>query len=73
MYPIPAGGRHWHDPGFTDSGVQWPVSAYLIRFGGLLLLGGRSADLVRRRLFVIGTALFAVASLLRGPAWTRDR
>ncbi|MEV5716837.1 hypothetical protein AB0L41_23320 [Amycolatopsis mediterranei] len=41
--------------------------------GDRLLLGGRSAGLVRRRLFVIGTALFAVASLLRGPAWIRDR
>ncbi len=58
------------DLGFTNSGVQWLVSAYLISFGGLLLLGGRSADLVRRRrLFVIGTVLFALASLLCGLAW----
>jgi EmrB/QacA subfamily drug resistance transporter len=58
------------DLGFTNSGVQWLVSAYLISFGGLLLLGGRTADLVRRRrLFVIGTVLFAVASLMCGLAW----
>lgn len=56
---------------FAAGDVQWVLSAYLISFGGLLLLGGRSADLVgRRRMFMIGTALFLVASLLCRLAWS---
>lgn len=59
------------DLGFAAGNVQWVLSAYLISFGGLLLLGGRSADLLgRRRMFIIGTALFLIASLLCGFAWT---
>ncbi|NUS44198.1 MAG: MFS transporter [Mycobacteriaceae bacterium] len=57
--------------GFTRSGVQWVLSAYLLTFGGLLLLGGRMADLLgRRRTFMAGIALFTVASLLCGLAWS---
>jgi MFS family permease len=53
------------DVGFSDSGLQWVMSAYLLSFGGLLLLGGRAADLLgRRRTFMVGVALFASASLL---------
>jgi EmrB/QacA subfamily drug resistance transporter len=53
-----------HDLGFTQQSVQWVLSGYLLTYGGLLLLGGRMADLLgRRRLLVIGTALFAVSSL----------
>jgi EmrB/QacA subfamily drug resistance transporter len=56
----------------ADAG-QWVMSAYLLSFGGLLLLGGRSADLLgRRKMFLIGTALFLVASLLCGLAWTGE-
>ncbi len=57
------------DLGFSASGLQWVVNAYVIAFGGLLLLGGRVADLLgRRRMFVAGTLLFTVASLAAGLA-----
>jgi EmrB/QacA subfamily drug resistance transporter len=57
--------------GFSGGGLQWVMSAYLLTFGGLLLLGGRSADLLgRRRMFMLGVALFASASLLCGLAWS---
>src|SRR5919106_3206382 len=50
--------------GFSTGDLQWVLSAYLLSFGGLLLLGGRAADLLgRRRVFMAGTALFALASL----------
>jgi EmrB/QacA subfamily drug resistance transporter len=56
--------------GFSTGGLQWVMSAYLLTFGGLLLLGGRSADLLgRRRMFMVGVALFAGSSLLCGLAW----
>jgi EmrB/QacA subfamily drug resistance transporter len=57
--------------GFSAGGLQWVMSAYLLSFGGLLLLGGRSADLLgRRRMFMAGVALFAASSLLCGLAWS---
>ena len=57
------------DLGFSTGDLQWVLSAYLLSFGGLLLLGGRAADLLgRRRLFMAGTALFALASLGCGLA-----
>ena len=57
------------DLGFPTGDLQWVLSAYLLSFGGLLLLGGRAADLLgRRRLFMVGTALFALASLACGLA-----
>jgi EmrB/QacA subfamily drug resistance transporter len=59
------------DLGFSETNLQWVISAYAILFGGVLLLGGRLADLLgRRRLFVAGLALFAVSSLLCGLAWS---
>jgi MFS family permease len=59
------------DLGFSAGDLQWVMSAYALSFGGLLLLGGRSADLLgRRRTFMAGTALFALASLLCGLAWS---
>jgi EmrB/QacA subfamily drug resistance transporter len=59
------------DLGFSQTGLQWVITAYAILFGGTLLLGGRLADLLgRRRMFVGGLALFAVASLLCGIAWS---
>jgi EmrB/QacA subfamily drug resistance transporter len=57
------------DLGFTQSGLAWVVNAYLISFGGLLLLAGRVGDLVSRKgMFLAGLALFTVASLLCGLA-----
>jgi EmrB/QacA subfamily drug resistance transporter len=57
------------DLAFSTGDLQWVLSAYLLSFGGLLLLGGRAADLLgRRRLFMAGTALFALASLGCGLA-----
>jgi EmrB/QacA subfamily drug resistance transporter len=57
------------DLGFATADLQWVLSAYLLSFGGLLLLGGRAADLLgRRRVFMAGTALFALASLACGLA-----
>jgi EmrB/QacA subfamily drug resistance transporter len=55
--------------GFTQAELAWVVSAYIVVFGGLVLLGGRVADLFgRRRVFLIGTAVFGAASLLDGLA-----
>jgi EmrB/QacA subfamily drug resistance transporter len=49
---------------FSTTGLQWVVNAYTLTFAGFLMLGGRSADLLgRRRVFIAGTALFALASL----------
>ncbi|WP_416566328.1 MFS transporter [Nocardia testacea] len=60
-----------HDVGFSEHSMQWVVSAYAIFFGGLLLLGGRAADLLgRRRMFVLGMVLFGAASLLGGLTTT---
>src|SRR6201991_2588164 len=57
------------DLGFSAGDLQWVLSAYLLSFGGLLLLGGRAADLLgRRRVFLVGTTLFALASLACGLA-----
>ena len=54
---------------FSESNLQWVVTAYGLTFGGFLLLGGRAADLLgRRRIFMIGLALFTVASFGAGLA-----
>src|SRR6478735_4212733 len=59
------------DLGFTQSGLEWVVTAYAIVFGGFLLLGGRLADVLgRRRVFAAGIALFAVSSVLCGLSWS---
>src|SRR3954471_8142278 len=56
---------------FSQEGLQWVITAYSILFGGVLLLGGRAADLLgRRRLFMAGLVLFTVSSLLDGLAWS---
>ena len=61
------------DLGFSQTSLQWVISAYAILFGGALLLGGRLADLLgRRRLFVAGLALFSASSLLCGLAWSEE-
>jgi EmrB/QacA subfamily drug resistance transporter len=57
------------DLGFSQSNLAWVVNAYLIAFGGLLLLAGRMGDLIgQRRIFLIGLAIFTAASLLCGLA-----
>src|SRR5438552_4364095 len=56
---------------FSQEGLQWVITAYAIMFGGVLLLGGRLADLLgRRRLFLAGVALFTLSSLAAGFAWS---
>lgn len=58
-----------NDLGFTPVGLSWVVNAYLIPFGSLLLLAGRLGDLIgRKRMFLVGTGVFTVASLLAGAA-----
>jgi EmrB/QacA subfamily drug resistance transporter len=59
------------DLGFTQESLQWVITAYSIMFGGLLLLGGRTADLIgRRRLFMVGISIFTLSSLAAGLAWS---
>jgi EmrB/QacA subfamily drug resistance transporter len=61
------------DLGFSQENLQWVISAYALAFGGFLLLGGRSADLVgRRRIFMVGTLVFTIGSLLCGLAWSEE-
>jgi len=61
------------DLDFSQSGLAWVINAYLIPFGGLLLLAGRAGDLVgRKRMFLAGIAVFTVASLLCGLATSQE-
>src|ERR687898_3082751 len=54
---------------FSQENLSWVVNAYVLTFGGFLLLGGRLADLLgRRRVFMFGLVLFALASLAGGFA-----
>jgi EmrB/QacA subfamily drug resistance transporter len=58
---LPTIGRELH---FSESNLQWVVTAYALTFGGLLLLGGRAADLLgRRRILMLGLSVFTAASL----------
>src|SRR5256712_5255696 len=60
------------DLGFSQAGLAWVVNAYLIAYGGLLLLGGRLGDLIgRKRIFLIGLACFPAASLLCGLSFSQ--
>src|SRR5919204_2782527 len=57
------------DLGFSVQSLQWVLSAYLLTYGGFMLLGGRLADLMgRRRLVVAGTLLFFASSISAGAA-----
>jgi len=59
------------DLGFSQQDLQWVLSAYALTFGGLLLLGGRAADLLgRRRVFMAGVLSFTASSLMCGLAWS---
>ena len=59
--------------GFSQAGLAWVVNAYLISFGGLLLLAGRLGDLISRRgVFLVGLAIFTAASLFCGVAQTQE-
>src|SRR6476646_8157533 len=61
------------DLGFSQSSLAWVVNAYLIAFGGLLLLAGRLGDLIgRRRIFMVGLAVFVAASALCGLAQSQS-
>jgi EmrB/QacA subfamily drug resistance transporter len=61
------------DLGFSQASLAWVVNAYLIAFGGLLLLAGRLGDLIgRRRMFLIGLATFTVASALCGLSVSQE-
>src|SRR5258705_1296026 len=65
---LPTIGQKLH---FSESNLQWVVTAYGLTFGGFLLLGGRAADLLgRRRVLMIGLAVFTAASLACGLATT---
>jgi EmrB/QacA subfamily drug resistance transporter len=56
---------------FSQESLQWVITAYSILFGGVLLLGGRMADLLgRRRVFMLGLSVFTISSLLDGIAWS---
>jgi EmrB/QacA subfamily drug resistance transporter len=61
------------DLGFSQASLAWVVNAYLIAFGGLLLLAGRLGDLIgRRRIFLVGLTIFTIASLLCGLASSQE-
>jgi EmrB/QacA subfamily drug resistance transporter len=65
---LPSIGADLH---FSEQTLQWVLSAYALMYGGLLLLGGRAADLLgRRRVFMAGVVLFTAASLACGLAWS---
>jgi EmrB/QacA subfamily drug resistance transporter len=67
---LPQISNHLH---VTEQSLQWVASAYLLTYGGFLLLGGRAADLLgRRRLLVAGTAVFGVSSLVCGLAGSEE-
>ncbi|OMB98545.1 MFS transporter [Mycobacterium colombiense] len=62
--------RIQNELGLSDAGRSWVITAYMLTFGGLMLLGGRLGDTVgRKRAFIVGVALFTFASTLCGIAW----
>ena len=62
------------DLDFSQADLQWVINSYTLFFGGFLLLGGRAADIFgRKRIFIAGTILFSVASLLNGLAQNSEQ
>src|SRR5207245_6959164 len=60
------------DLGFSQSGLAWVINAYLIAFGGLLLLAGRLGDLFgRKRVYLIGLGIFTAASIMCGLSFNQ--
>jgi MFS family permease len=58
-----------HELGFSDAGLAWVQSAYTLTFGGVLLLGARAGDILgRRRMFIVGMAIFTLASVAIGAS-----
>ncbi|WP_264991336.1 MFS transporter, partial [Mycobacterium kiyosense] len=54
----------------SDAGRSWVITAYVLTFGGLMLLGGRLGDTIgRKRTFIVGVALFTISSVLCAVAW----
>src|SRR5204863_2209515 len=63
---LPSIGRSLH---FSETGLQWVITAYAITFGGFRLLGGRAGDILgRKRMFLAGLVIFSAASLVCGLA-----
>lgn len=61
------------DLGFTAATLSWVINAYLVTYGGLLIVGGRLGDIIgRRRTMLLGLAVFSVASAVAGFAWTPE-
>ncbi|MDV3136647.1 MFS transporter [Mycobacterium sp. 29Ha] len=59
-----------NDLGLSDAARSWVITAYVLTFGGLMLLGGRLGDTFgRKRIFILGVALFTIASAMCGIAW----
>src|SRR6201988_2924091 len=57
----------------SDAGRSWVITAYVLTFGGLMLLGGRLGDTIgRKRTFIAGVAMFTIASILCGLAWNES-
>lgn len=62
--------RIQNELGLSDAARSWVITAYMLTFGGLMLLGGRLGDTIgRKRAFIVGVALFTFASMLCGVAW----
>jgi EmrB/QacA subfamily drug resistance transporter len=67
---LPSMGRHF---GRSQTDMTWAINAYTLAFGGLLLLGGRAADILgRRRMFIVGLGLFSLGSFIGGVAANFD-
>ncbi len=70
MIAIVALPKIQNDLGLSDAGRSWVITAYVLTFGGLILLGGRLGDTIgRKRAFLVGVALFTVVSAMCGIAW----
>src|SRR6195952_5712088 len=69
--PIVALPKIQNELSLSDAGRSWVITAYVLTFGGLMLLGGRLGDTIgRKRTFIVGVSLFTIASILCGIAWS---